>query len=194
MHTKYITSCSRPPVWQHLRANCSTKCGLCLLITWWRIVLLPSCLQPTSRLRTTTQYAFTPAISLHQPFNLPHQPGLCAQSLARETGQPPSISNSCRLHLVYSQPARCTVYPTVGQTPKPHVRIWIMISLPVKIKIQTLNKWLWPSTFNCSKWHLWSTYVVPSLRGQWGAILPLTYPLIHSFFLQGTYMYMCMYM
>ena len=29
---KYITSCTRPPVWRHLRVNRSSERGLCLLI------------------------------------------------------------------------------------------------------------------------------------------------------------------
>ena len=32
MHSKYITSCIRPPVWWHLRVNRSSERGLCLLI------------------------------------------------------------------------------------------------------------------------------------------------------------------
>ena len=32
MRTKYITSCTRPPVWRHLRVNRSSERGLCLLI------------------------------------------------------------------------------------------------------------------------------------------------------------------
>ena len=32
MRTKYIMSCTRPPVWRHLRVNRSSERGLCLLI------------------------------------------------------------------------------------------------------------------------------------------------------------------
>ena len=32
MRTKYITSCTRPPVWWHLQVNRSSERGLCLLI------------------------------------------------------------------------------------------------------------------------------------------------------------------
>ena len=32
MRAKYITSCTRPPVWRHVRVNRSSQRGLCLLI------------------------------------------------------------------------------------------------------------------------------------------------------------------
>ena len=67
----------------------------------------------------TTQNAFTPAISPHRAFNLTQQLVLCAQTLAKETGQPlPCLAypNSCRSYLVYSRPARCTARPTSGQS------------------------------------------------------------------------------
>ena len=55
MRTKYITSCTRPPVWRHLQVNRSSERGLCLLIAWWRTFLLPCCRQPTARSRTKVQ-------------------------------------------------------------------------------------------------------------------------------------------
>ena len=47
---KYIMSCVRPRVCQHLWANRLSKRGRCLLIAWWRIVLLPCCLPAHSKI------------------------------------------------------------------------------------------------------------------------------------------------
>ena len=119
MRTKYITSCTRPLVWWHLRVNRSSERGLCPLIALWRTSCFPAAASPRQdrgqRYRTT-QNAFIPAISPHRVFNLPQQLGVCAQTLAKETGQLLrclAYPNSCRLYLVYSRPAPCT---TVGQS------------------------------------------------------------------------------
>ena len=119
MRTKYITSCTRPPVWRHLRVSRSSLSLDSMMAYLPASLLPPSPWQDRGQRYRTTQNAFTPAISPHRAFNLSQQLGLCAQSLAKETGQPLrclAYPNSCRLYLVYSRPARCTARPTVGQS------------------------------------------------------------------------------
>ena len=125
MCMKYITSCTRPPVWQDLWVNRSFKCGL--------ISLLPPVHSKigTERHRMPSH---RPAISPYRAFNSSQQLGLylCTKSCKRDCLAYP---NSYRSYLVYSRLAWHTACPTVGQSNHSKTTCSILISLPSKIKI-----------------------------------------------------------
>ena len=80
---------------------------------------------------------------------MPQQLCLCAQSLAKETGQPLqclAYPNSCS-HSLYTVGRLGVQRARLLANQKPRFRIWTMISLPLEIKIQTSNTWPWPSTW-----------------------------------------------
>ena len=144
MRTKYITSCTRPSRLAALASEpliWTRSLSLDSIMAYLPASLLPpahgkiedkgterhkmsyviiSCsfnfVRSPYRIWNTYENAFTPAISPHRAYNLPHQLGLCAQTLTKETGQPLRCLAYPRSYLVYSRPARCTACPTVGQS------------------------------------------------------------------------------
>ena len=104
MHTKYITSCVRPQVWQHLWANCLSKCRLCLLIAWWRIILLPCCL-PAHMLNSSQQSGFSgrsrgvSTVSTETPFGTPKLCLLSGSCWIRVAGTPKGLVHTITLYV-----------------------------------------------------------------------------------------------
>ena len=99
MRTKYIMSCTRPPVW---RQSCET--AHLILSHDSMMAYLPafaaSPQQDRGQRYRTTQNACTPAISPTGHLTC-QQLGLCAQSLKRDrTGL--AYPNSCRLYCIQS--------------------------------------------------------------------------------------------
>ena len=154
----HITSCTRPLVWLHLQVNRSSERGLCLLIAWWRTFLLPPAHGKIEDKGTERQPSHQPLVHTGRLTCLSMQQGLCAQSLAKETGEPLrclAYPNSYRSYLVYSRPARWTAHPTVGQSnhSKTTCSNLDYDITATGIKIQT-STWPWPTTFKLEFSHL----------------------------------------